>query len=299
MSNIKSLVIRDTKIFYRTKGNIFFSFLSVLILVILHFMIFRDMNTNNWMFMMADVPGLDATRLDFQWIVDSLMFSALIPIGAVSIAMTTLSLIVEDREKNALTDFLVAPINRNSLMVSYLLSSFLVCFALLFGLLVFFQIFFFAIYGVVFTAAQIVYSLLVMVGAIIFGNIFMLLLISFIKTSQSLSAMGAIVGTLIGFVSGAYIPLGMYGETVSNIFSALPFAQLTVLLRGAFFMNLETATPMRFEMFTEQSLRAWGLTLWIGDTHIPVPTVAVFCAVTSLVLLVLLMVRFRRMKKPD
>ena len=48
MRNLASLVRRDVKIFYRTKGNIFFSLLSVIILVALHFMIFRQMYTDNW-----------------------------------------------------------------------------------------------------------------------------------------------------------------------------------------------------------------------------------------------------------
>ena len=299
MNSFMSLVRRNMKIFYRSKGNIFFSLLSVLILVVLHFAIFRDTYTDAWAAVTSHIPGLTVEREYLQWMADSLMFSALIPIGSVTISLTTLGLMVADREKNSLSDFLVAPIRRHSLLASYLFSSFVVGFAMLAGLVVFFQVYFLVVYSVGFTLTQVGLILLVTLGSLMFGNIFMLFLLSFLKTQQSLTALGAIVGVLTGFVTGAYIPLGMFGETVGNVFSALPFAQLTVLSRGAFLYRLEYVTPLTHELLSGEIARNFGIELWLGSRYIPIGGVVLIASGITLVLLVCLIVRFARMKKAD
>ncbi|MCL2367697.1 MAG: ABC transporter permease [Oscillospiraceae bacterium] len=299
MSHVMSLIKRDTKIFYRTKGNIFFSLLAILILVALHFAIFRTMYTDNWVQIAAQIPGLSAERLQLQWIADSLVFAAIIPIGTVTLSLTALGLMVADRETNALSDFLVSPIRRNSLLASYLLSSFFVGFVMLLGFVVFFHIYFLIVYGVGFTLLQIGLILLGTIGSLIFGNVFMLLLVSFLKTEQTLSAVGAVVGTFIGFLAGAYIPLGMFGETVGTVFSALPFAQLTILVRGAFLQTLETVTPLTHEMISGEIARGFGIELWLGDRLIPLWGAALMAGGITLILFLCLIIRFAKMKKAD
>jgi len=297
MNNLISLVMRDIKIFYRTKGNIFFSMLSVIILVVLHFAIFQNTTTDAWAAGMQYVPIIQREHL--LWLADSLMFSAIIPIGSVTISLTTLGLMVSDREKNTLSDFLVSPIGRNSLMASYLISSFIVGFIMLLGFIMFFQFYFLIMYGIGFSLSQLSMILLVTVGALIFGNIFILLLISFFKTQQALSAVGAIVGVTMGFISGAYIPIGLFGETTANIFSALPFAQIAVLSRIAFMHRLEYVTPLTHEMLSGEIARTFGFELWIGNHHIPTMGILLIASGTTALLLVLLIIIFAKMKKAD
>ena len=299
MNHLASLVRRNIKIFYRTKGNIFFSCLAVIIVVALHFAIFRDVYTDNWVSITSHIPGLSVERTDLLWLSDSLMFAAIIHIGAVTISLTVLGLMVADRESNALSDFLVAPIRRSHLLASYLISSILVCFAILLGFIVFFQIYFLIVYGLSFTLVQIGLIFLGTVGSVMFGNIFMLLLISFFKKQQTLSPVGAIVGVLMGFVTGAYIPLGMFGEIIGNMFSALPFAQLTVLIRGAFLHTLESVTPLTHEMISGEIARGFGIELWLGDNLIPTWGVILMASGVTLALLLCLTVRFARMKKAE
>ena len=299
MSHLITLIKRDIKIFYRTKSNIFFSLLSLLILVVLHFVIFRQVYTDNWVNIIAQIPGLYVQRTYLQWITDNLIFSAIIPIGAMTISLTTLGLIVADRETNTLSDFLVSPISRSKLMTSYLASSFIVCFVILSGFVIFFQVFFLIAYGTSFTLLQVGMIFLAMVGSLIFANVFTLLILSFLKTQQSMSAASAIVGVMSGFVTGAYIPLGMFGETASNVFSALPFAQITTLSRGAFLHNLESVTPLTHDMISGEIARGFGIELWLGSTHIPTWGVIAISSGITLILLLYLMMRFTKMKKSD
>jgi len=299
MNKLINLVARDIKIFYRTKGNIFFSSLSVIILLVLHFIIFQNMYTDNWEFIISQIPGFSVPRENLRWIVDNMMFSAILPIGAVSISVATLGLMVEDNEKNVLNDFLVSPIKRNDLLASYLISSFIIGFAMLFGFVVFFGIYFHFSYGIGFTVIQLGFVLLATIGALIFANVFILFILSFIKKQNALGAFGTIVGVLNGFVSGAYIPIGMFGAVVGTIFSALPFLQLTVLTRQAFLYELENVTPITHEMLSGNIAREFGLELWFGDTLVPPWGVAVLAGGITLILLLCLIVRFAKMKKSD
>jgi len=299
MSNLGSLVRRDIKIFYRTKGNIIFASLSVMILLTLHFIIFRSMYTDSWESIFSMIPGLKVSRENILWLVDNMMFSAILPVGAVTISITALGLMVADREQNVINDFLVSPIKRNDLLSSYLVSSFLVGFALLLGFIAFFAVYFRIVYGVTFSLPQLGYSLLVTIGALVFANTFILLIMTFLKTQQSLGAFGTILGTLLGFVSGAYIPVGMFGDTVSTIFSSLPFLQLTVLVRQAFLSELESVTPLTHDMLSGEIARSFGLELWFGNTLVPLWGVAMLAAGITLALLLCLIVRFAKMKKTD
>ena len=300
MSHILSLVKRDIKIFYRTKTNIFFSLLGVLILVVLHFAIFRNMYADNWNFVVSQIPGLAPMEQQYsRWVSDSLMFAAIIPIGSLTITLTTLGLIVSDKETNVLSDLLVSPIRRNSLFLSYLISSFIVGFVMLLGFVVFFQVYFLIVYGTWFTLMQIGMILLALIGSLIFGNIFMLLVLSFVKTEQSLGSVGAIVGTFSGFVGGAYIPLAMFGDAVGSFFSALPFAQLTVLARRAFLMELESVTPLTHEIISGEIARGFGIELWLGDFHVPLWGAALITTGFTLIFLICLILRFGKMKKAD
>lgn len=298
MIHLKSLIKRDIKIFYRTKGNIIFASLSVMILVVLHFLIFRNMFTDSWAEIIAQFP-ITVEREQLAWIVDNLMFSAVVPMGAVTISLVALGLMVADKEKNVLSDFLVSPIGRKTLLASYLISSFIVGFVILLLFIAFFEVYFLLVYGIGFTLIQFGLILQATIGSLIFANVFMLLLVTFVKSQQSLGALGTILGTLLGFLSGAYIPVGQFGETIGNIFSALPFLQMTVLTRQAFLYELANKTPLTYEMLSGGLARSFGIELWIGDRLMPIWAVILILGLVTAVLLAALVIRFSKMKKAD
>jgi len=299
MNSLISLVKRNIKIFYRTRGNIFFSMLSIIILVALHFAIFRSMYADNWIYVTSQISGLIIERENLTWIADSLMFSAIIPLGAVTISLTAIGTMVADKETNALSDFLISPIKRGILLTSYLMSSFIIGFTVLSLFIIFFCIYFFVMYGITFTALQLGLIVMAKIGSLIFANIFMLLLISFLKKQQSLSTLGSILGTSIGFLSGAYIPIGMFGDIIGALFSALPFLQLTVLTRQAFLYEIETITPLTHEMLTGEIARNFGMEVWFGNNLISTQFTILISGTITLFLLIGLVIRFSRMKKAD
>ena len=57
---------------------------------------------------------------------------------------------------------------------------------------------------------------------------------SFIRTTGAFAALSTIVGTVIGFLAGAFIAVGLFPVGVRNIVNALPFAQSAMLVRREF-----------------------------------------------------------------
>ncbi len=299
MNNLIALTRRNILLFFRTKSNILFATLSVIIIIALHFLVLQDMFTQSWVDVFASIPGMVIEEKELQWIVDSMIFAAIIPMGSITISLVTLGQIVNDNETNALNDYMVAPIKRNSLLISYLLSSFIVGFLLLIVFVLLFEFYFLIIYGVSFTFAQFGYIILVTLFSLLFANVFMLLLISFIKRNQILGALGTILGTLIGFISGAYIPVGQFGSPVGDIISTLPFLQLTVLARQSFLLNITSATSMDMDMLSGELAKSYGIELWIGDSLIPTWSIILMVFGFVLILLICLIIRFARMKKKN
>ncbi|MDP4121034.1 MAG: ABC transporter permease [Bacillota bacterium] len=293
----KQLILRNTRLFFRTRKNILSSSLAIIILICLHFMIFRSMYTDNWQNICKQFQGLNITRTQLLWLSDSLMFAAILPIGAVSISLVALSIIISDKEKGIYNDFLVAPINRNTLMSSYLAASFFIGFVISLAFIAFFEFYFLLNYGISFSILQLFCIIATTVLALVFANVFVLFLVSFFKTQQSIGAVGTIIGTLNGFLSGAYIPVGGFGKNIANVFSCLPFLHLTVLSRQAFLYDVTKHTPLTWKMLNGDLGYNYGYQIKIGETFLPTYAVILMTIGITLLILFALIFRFKFSKK--
>jgi len=290
-SGLISLIKRNIKLYIRTPSNIVFSLLIVIVVFALHFIIFRDMSIAR---MMHYENKLGVDRSYITWLVDNLMLAALLPLAAVSISLVTLAQMVSDKEKDVFSDFLVSPIGNRKIMAGYLTTSVLISFVIMLLLIFFFWIFLFATAGIGFSFVQFLLILASSIGAIIFGNIMILFIVSFLKKQQSVNGVGTAVGAVLGFLSGAYVPIGILGNTAGTIFGLLPFLQMTVLSRQAFLYRMTEVSPITDNMIDG---RFNGFELYIGNSHIPILGVILMLSGITVALLVGLITRFARLKK--
>ncbi|MEG1027789.1 MAG: ABC transporter permease, partial [Oscillospiraceae bacterium] len=185
MNKLTSLTKRNIKLYFESKSNVFFSMLAIIILTGLHFIIFRKMNADSFL-----SAGFPIDKKWALWFSDCLMLSSLIPIGAVTISITSLGQIVTDKERNIINDFYVAPVSRNTLLISYLLSSFTIGTIVLMGFILFFEIYLIFMYGISFTIIQFFAILGVMLLSLLLGNSLVMLIVSFVKREQAMGAIG-------------------------------------------------------------------------------------------------------------
>ena len=93
-----NLAVRNLKIFFRDKASVFFSFLSVIIIIGLYVLFLGDVITAG----MDEMPGV-------RFLMDSWIASGLMAVTSITSTMGAFGIMVEDRARKNSRDFLTAP----------------------------------------------------------------------------------------------------------------------------------------------------------------------------------------------
>lgn len=229
MRIVGAIVRRNLVLFFRDRLNVFFSLLSGLILFFLYTLFLARLQ----------VDGLEqtlpqATRSEIEAFVDSWMLSGIVLLTTVTSGIGAVSVFVDDRSTGRFADFLVAPIRRTHLVLGYLVSSVTVAILMSSVIFALTLVHLGLVRSVWLTPAQIVAALGAMLLCCVAFTTLGSFGASFLKTTGSYSAFSTVVGTVLGFVAGSYIPVGSLPESVASFINALPFAQGAMLLRRPF-----------------------------------------------------------------
>jgi len=225
MRIIISLSIRNLRLFVRDKALVFFSFLSVIIILGLYVLFLGEIQVNNISQSIGmDVPEIDA--LVYAW-----MLPGLIAVASMTLSLGNMGRLVDDAQAENLNDFLVSPLKRWQLILSYLLSSITIT---TFMSVIMFILSIFIVKlkgGPWLNTEQILQSLGIMILIIISSALLSLYIASWVKTQNTYGVVNSMVGTFIGFVTGAYMPMGIMPVFVQNMFNILPVSMGGSLLR--------------------------------------------------------------------
>ncbi|HYJ48953.1 MAG TPA: ABC transporter permease [Microbacterium sp.] len=263
MSVVLAIVGRNLRIFFRDALNVFFSLLGAVILFGLYTLFLGNLQTTD----LADaLPG--ATTAGVQAYVDSWMFAGIVLITTVTTGLGALAVLVDDDQSGRFRDFLVAPLRRGQLVLGYLLSA--VAVAVILSLLVFvISILYLGLVRETWlplpSIARIV--VVVLLSCIAFTSI-SALIVSFVRTNGAFSGLATIVGTVLGFIAAAYIPIGAFPEAVASVVAALPFAQAGMLMRREF-SDGTLAAITADAPGADEALRAfYGIDLSVGEVPV-------------------------------
>lgn len=223
MYDFTSLVKRHILKFLRDKTAVFFSFLSVLILLALYFLFIGRQYTSSF-------DGLeDAIKTPLMI---GVMMGGILVINTVSLSLGVMGNIITDLEFHRLDGFLVTPVKRYKIILSYYLSSIIVTSAL--TLLMWFLTVLYA--GILAGYWYGFDVILVVSGLIIFftfiSSSLMIYLTTMLKSVNAFGTLSGVLGTLIGFISGIYMPLSVLGASMTYVSSFVPFTHMTILLKN-------------------------------------------------------------------
>ncbi|MHB8096645.1 MAG: ABC transporter permease [Erysipelotrichaceae bacterium] len=225
MKIILALSKRNLRLFVRDKALVFFSFLSVIIILGLYVLFLGEIQVNNIKQSIGmDLPEIDA--LVYAW-----MLPGLIAVASMTLSLGNMGRLVDDAQAENLNDFLVSPLKRWQLILSYLLSSVIitsVISVLMFGLSI---VIVKLKGGPWLNVEQILQSLGVMILLIVSSALLSLYIASWVKTQNTYGVVNSMVGTFIGFVTGAYMPMGIMPVFVQNMFNILPVSLGASMLR--------------------------------------------------------------------
>lgn len=219
-----SLVKRNVLKFFRDKGSVFFSFFSVMIIILLYVLFLGRMQIDSISELLGNVDGA-------SWLVSSWIMSGILIVASITVPLGTLGEIINDRVNNKISDFYTSPINRKILALSYLLSSWIIAFLMVMVNFILGQLYVISSGGELFSIVQSFKIIGLFVLSIMsFSSFFFFISLS-MKSQNAFSLLSTLVGTLIGFLGGIYIPIGVLSINVRNVMNTLPIAHAVTLMR--------------------------------------------------------------------
>ena len=265
MSIVLGIVSRNLRLFFRDRLNVFFSLLSGLILFVLYTLFLARLQVDG---LSQTLPN--ATESQIAAFVDSWMVSGIVLLTTVTSGIGALSTLVDDRATRRFADFLVAPIRRTHLVLGYLVSSVIVAVIMSGVILAVTVVYLGLVRGVWLSPSAVLVSIAAMVLCCCAFTALAAFGASFLRTSGAYSAFATVLGTILGAVAGAYIPVGSLPNGVASTINALPFAQGAMLLRRPF-----TADALRSvtagDAAASDSLRGfYGIDLFVGSAQVAV-----------------------------
>ncbi|GGH42796.1 ABC transporter permease [Microbacterium album] len=288
MDVVLSITARNLRLFFRDPLNVFFSLLGALIVFLLYALFLGNLQVTS----IADsVPGADDAEV--RGFVDAWMFAGIVALSAITTPLGALSVFVEDAASGRFRDFLVSPVRRGQLVLGYLASAFLIGVAVTLVVLVVALLYLWLVSDVVLAAGAVAASAGWIVLATAGFAALWAFVASFLRTTGSFAALSTVVGTVAGFVAGAYIAVGLFPDAVRDAVSALPFAQAAMLLRQQFTSEALSDLVGGQQAAIDGINAAYGITLSVGDWAVPVWFAAGVLAALAVVFTALAAARIR------
>ncbi len=223
------LVKRNVKLFFKDKGLFFTSLITPLILLVLYgtFLgnIFRDSYTQS-------IPeGVTVSPRIIAGLVSGQLFASIIAVSCVTVAFCSNMLMVQDKITGARKDLLISPLKKHTLALSYFAATYITTLTVcLFASAICFV--YTAIVGWYFSVTDVFLILVDVIVLTSFGTLLSSIVNGFLETQGQLSAVGTIVSSVYGFISGAYMPIAAFGKGLQDVLMFLPSTYGTALIKN-------------------------------------------------------------------
>lgn len=240
-----ALLVRNMKIFLRDRGAVFFSLLSMLIVLALMLLFLGSMNSDTIVGLLKTYGGLRdeaADRANADHLVLVWALAGILLVNCVTVTMTVMGNLIHDEEEGKLASFYIAPVSRARITLGYILSAWIIgtgmsLFTLLVGNLLF--------YG---NGGGLSAKTCLSLAGMILANSFLYaafsyLLTLFVHSSGAWNGVLTVSGTLVGFLGGIYLSMEMLPEKVCTVMKLLP------VLHGASMMRRVSVQEALTETF--------------------------------------------------
>ncbi|MCM1174704.1 MAG: ABC transporter permease [Blautia sp.] len=234
MRTTGNLMKRNILIFMRDSGRVFFSILSMLIILGLMILFLGNMNSEDIVCMLEQSGGARdaaADRANADYLVSMWTLAGILLSNAVTVTMTAMGSMVEDEACKRLASFYVAPVKRVHVAFGYIFSAWVIGIVMCLITLTAFQGYL-AVTGQALLAVTGCFRLL---GMIVLNTFLYAaaayLLALFIHSVGAWSGLLTVIGTLVGFVGAVYLPVAVLPEKVADVLKYLPVLHGAAMMR--------------------------------------------------------------------
>ncbi|PAQ13547.1 transporter [Bacillaceae bacterium SAOS 7] len=288
MEALFNLVQRNNKVFRRDKTQVFFSLLSVIILIVLYAIFLQKLQVDAIEQMTKATP--EVVTMVNEWLV-----AGLLSMIAVTSTLAAFGIAVQDMESKVTTDFLTAPISRTTIQLSYVLHAFLIGSIFSLIALIGAEIFIVATGGQWLNIADFAKVVGILLLSVLLASAMNLFFVLFVRSQNAFSTLSTIVGTAIGFLCGIYVPIGVLPSFAQNLVMYFPISHTTLLLRNAF---MEQSMTKVFDGAPATQVEAYKINYgmiyeWNGQQLNATTSIAII-VITMVVLSILSIIIFKK-----
>ena len=218
-----TLIKRNLLLYFRDKGNVVLSLISVFIVLGLYFMFLGNMFESG-------VNALETFEGRARVLVGGLFMGGAIAVAALTTSLQAMGLMVEDKQ-NALKDITISPISQTKVTLSYIISSAIVGFIM--SVIVFLVAYaYLSVRGLPFIGiGGFGLILLTTLLTVLCACSMMYFIIMFVKSRGGFTAINSIVGVAGGFIMGAFIFIGMMPGAVQWVIKLFPLSHAVSMFR--------------------------------------------------------------------
>lgn len=258
------LTRRNVVVFFRDPAAVFFSLLSPIILFVLFSAFLGGVQTDALQKSLPTASADDVNAFVYSWVIANLVM-----ITTATTSLSALVVFVNDRVGNVFRDFLVSPISRLQMILSYLLGAFVVSVALSTTVFVLADLYLGIVHSAALSVGAFAQALAQLLGFCLLFSAIWSFVVTFIGSNGVFTSVATIVGTAGGFLAGAYITVGALPSGVVTFMNLLPLNQAAALMRGPF-----TRGPLDALVGSSEPARAtveaeYGLLPYIASAQVP------------------------------
>ena len=292
MNQLKALIKRDTKLFFKDKMMFFTSMVTPLILLLLYATFLGKVYRDSFLSILSGLNlGVEIPDKLIDGCVGGQLMSSLLAVCCVTVAFCSNMLMVNDKVNGSINDLTITPVKPSVMSLAYYistaLSTLIVCFVAAAVSMIYL-----AFVGWYMSVADILFLLLDVFLLVMFGTAFSSVISIFLSSQGQISAVGTVVSAGYGFICGAYMPISQFSEGLQKVIAFLPGTHGTALLRshamnGAFNEMVDLGVPS--EVVTDINNSLDGSVKLFGD-YVSEPTMYAILGGSVVVLLILYIV---------
>lgn len=279
------LAKRNMKIFFRDKANVFFSMLVVLITLAIYLLFLGDNLTGGLEFSNAE-------PLVIKW-----LMAGILAITSLTATQGAFGILVNDRAQKIDKDFLATPISNLKRVAGYLLGTFSVGFVMTVFTYIIAQAYLYYQFGDLFTAMEFMTIMGITFLSVLSSTAMMFMLVELFTSPMAFETAMSVIGSLVGFLAGIYIPMGQLPTAVQYFGMLFPVSHGASLYRQVM-MDREMAEA--FQGAPGEAVEGFELAMGnifeVGDTILS-PAVSVSYLILATIVFYGLAVFMSRRKK--
>lgn len=234
MNTVYYLMKRNILLYLRDRTAVFFSLLSMIIVIGLMILFLGSMNRDNVVDLLVQYGGTRDAALDLKNATNLIQvwtIAGLLVVNSLTVSLTMIGTMVQDEAQNKIASFYVAPIKRSIMAIGYVASAILMSGLMCVTTLFIAQGYLYFTDSIVFSSHQILQMFgLIIANVFVYSSILFLIAV-FVRSESAWSALGTLLGTLVGFVGAIYLPMGMLPESVQNALKCIPILHGISLMR--------------------------------------------------------------------